>query len=313
MLFLGGDLKRREKISARLGDILSQLYLASCVLKRWHDDGRQQTDLPFVQWALQDASSASRRRSSGCSRTFRCGPRPGCCACWCFPWGKTFSAPDDRLGHRVSRLMMEDSPARDRLTAGMFIIAARRDPVGRLELALGQVRGRRADRGQGAGRGQVRRRSRHSPPAERIAAAVRGGAISAQEAETLERYEELRRACIMVDDFPPEIGRHAASEPDQASDFGGALGEEDRMSELVLLTVDEGVATLSFNRPQVFNAMDADMMIQFRAAAEQVQRGLRGARRGAARRGQGLSRRRRRGVVPSAHQGAAGHDRALGA
>jgi 2-(1,2-epoxy-1,2-dihydrophenyl)acetyl-CoA isomerase len=41
---------------------------------------------------------------------------------------------------------------------------------------------------------------------------------------------------------------------------------------LVLLSVEEGVATLSFNRPQVFNAMDADMMIQFRAAAEQVQR-----------------------------------------
>ena len=44
------------------------------------------------------------------------------------------------------------------------------------------------------------------------------------------------------------------------------------MSEVVLLAVDEGVATLSFNRPQVFNAMDAEMMIQFRAAAEQVQR-----------------------------------------
>jgi 2-(1,2-epoxy-1,2-dihydrophenyl)acetyl-CoA isomerase len=44
------------------------------------------------------------------------------------------------------------------------------------------------------------------------------------------------------------------------------------VSELVLLAVDEGVATLSFNRPQVFNAMDAEMMIQFRAAAEQVQR-----------------------------------------
>jgi 2-(1,2-epoxy-1,2-dihydrophenyl)acetyl-CoA isomerase len=44
------------------------------------------------------------------------------------------------------------------------------------------------------------------------------------------------------------------------------------VSELVLLAVDEGVATLSFNRPQVFNAIDAEMMIQFRAAAEQVQR-----------------------------------------
>ena len=36
----------------------------------------------------------------------------------------------------------------------------------------------------------------------------------------------------------------------------------------VLLTVESGVATLAFNRPQVLNAMDADMMIQFRAVAE---------------------------------------------
>ena len=40
----------------------------------------------------------------------------------------------------------------------------------------------------------------------------------------------------------------------------------------VLLQVESGVATLAFNRPQVLNAMDADMMIQFRAAAEEVER-----------------------------------------
>ncbi len=55
MLFLGGDLKRREKISARLGDILSQLYLASCVVKRYQDEGAPRRPmLPFAQWALDD-------------------------------------------------------------------------------------------------------------------------------------------------------------------------------------------------------------------------------------------------------------------
>ena len=48
-------LKRRERISARLGDVLSQLYLASAVLKRYDDEGRNEADLPLVHWGVQDA------------------------------------------------------------------------------------------------------------------------------------------------------------------------------------------------------------------------------------------------------------------
>ncbi|WP_234933113.1 acyl-CoA dehydrogenase domain-containing protein [Salmonella enterica] len=55
MAVLGGSLKRRERISARLGDVLSQLYLASAVLKRYDDEGRHEADLPLVHWGVQDA------------------------------------------------------------------------------------------------------------------------------------------------------------------------------------------------------------------------------------------------------------------
>ncbi|RAN85930.1 acyl-CoA dehydrogenase, partial [Bacillus sp. SRB_28] len=55
MAVLGGSLKRRERISARLGDVLSQLYLASAVLKRYDDEGRNEADLPLVHWGVQDA------------------------------------------------------------------------------------------------------------------------------------------------------------------------------------------------------------------------------------------------------------------
>ena len=53
LLTLGGGLKRREMISARFGDILSELFLLSAVLKRWKDEGRQQADLPLVQWCME--------------------------------------------------------------------------------------------------------------------------------------------------------------------------------------------------------------------------------------------------------------------
>ena len=53
LLTLGGALKRKEMISARFGDILSELYLLSAVLKRWEDEGRQEADLPLVEWCME--------------------------------------------------------------------------------------------------------------------------------------------------------------------------------------------------------------------------------------------------------------------
>ena len=55
MLVLGGSLKRRERLSARLGDILSQMYLISATLKRYQDEGRQAADAPLAHWSIQDA------------------------------------------------------------------------------------------------------------------------------------------------------------------------------------------------------------------------------------------------------------------
>ena len=55
MLTLGGGLKRREMLSARLGDVLSQLYMASATLKMFEDEGRPAAELPLVHYGLQRA------------------------------------------------------------------------------------------------------------------------------------------------------------------------------------------------------------------------------------------------------------------
>jgi acyl-CoA dehydrogenase len=209
MLFLGGDLKRREKISARLGDILSHLYLASCALKRWHDDGCQQIDLPFVEWAAQDAEHRIQEAFYGLFQNFPVRAASWLLRALIFPYGRTLRAPDDRLGHRVARLLTEQSPARDRVTAGMFIQRHESDPVGRLELALERVA--EAEQIEAKVRAAVKRGAvRGFGADERTGAAVEVGAITASEAQTLRSYDALRRACIMVDDFPPDLGREAA-------------------------------------------------------------------------------------------------------
>jgi len=195
-----------------LGDVLSQLYLASCTIKRWHDEGRQSADLPLMDWAVQDALVKVQEAFYGLRRNFPARPAAWLLRLLTFPWGRRFSAPSDRLGHRVARLMMEDCPARDRLTAGMFLWKDESDAVGRLEIALGLVH--EAEEIEA----RMRAAAKGSPvtahtTAARITAAVASGVITIREAELLDRFYTVRRACIMVDDFPHDVGRHVAEQP----------------------------------------------------------------------------------------------------
>jgi acyl-CoA dehydrogenase len=206
MLFLGGDLKRREKLSARLGDILSQLYIASTVLKRYEDDGRPRADLPLVKWALEDALNRIQDAFYGVFENFPSRITGSMLRLAVFPLGKSFTAPRDYLGHQIAKLLLEASPTRERLTANVFLLRHEDDPVGRLELAM-----QSAPAGE-ATEAKIRSAMRAGVIAglteqARIAAAVEKGIISTGEAFQFQQFSALRRGCIMVDDFPHDIGR----------------------------------------------------------------------------------------------------------
>jgi acyl-CoA dehydrogenase len=223
MLFLGGSLKRKERLSARLGDILSQLYLASATLKRYEDEGRQQADLALVHWAMKDALAQVQQAFYGVFENF-----PSRLAAWkmrylVFPWGRVFGAPEDWLGHQISKLLMESSAARDRLTGNTFIHLREEDPVGRLELAMEAAPA--ADTIEEKLRAAAKAGTVSGLTEEaRLDSAVDKGILGRDEAATLRRFWNLRRACIMVDDFPQEVGRAAIVEPPPApvAVFSGA-------------------------------------------------------------------------------------------
>ncbi|HZP86445.1 MAG TPA: acyl-CoA dehydrogenase [Burkholderiales bacterium] len=212
MLFLGGDLKRREKISARLGDVLSALYLGSAVVKRWQDEGEPPTDLPFVEWALQDCVHRGQEALFGVFENFPVRWVGVLLRALTFPLGRAYVAPSDQLGHRIAALMLQASPTRDRLTSGIYVPADEGDPVGRLELALGlapEVEAIEAKVRAAAKSGALSKAS----GAEQIEVAHSRGIVSDDETATWQRYERIRRACIMVDDFPHDYGRRVSSEP----------------------------------------------------------------------------------------------------
>jgi acyl-CoA dehydrogenase len=203
MAVLGGSLKRREKISARLGDVLSMLYLCSAALKRFEDDGHPAEDLPLLHWAMRDALYKAQQALDGVIRNF-----PNAAARWLlsaliFPAGRQLSPPSDHLGHEVATLLMQPGATRDRLTAGMYLPSDNQDAVGALEAALASTLAceplqAELDKVFKAGK------LKELQELPRIAEARAQGIITPEQALQLERDYALRRKVIMVDDFAPE-------------------------------------------------------------------------------------------------------------
>ncbi|WP_228291577.1 acyl-CoA dehydrogenase [Thiothrix litoralis] len=135
-LSLGGTLKRRERLSGRMADILANLYLCSAVLKHFEEQGEPEADVPLMAYACK---LTIHRAQQAMLAAFHNLPHP-----WLakilravmFPYGKPFSPPNDQLIHQVARLALEPSATRDRLTDGIYITNDPADRMGRIEDAL---------------------------------------------------------------------------------------------------------------------------------------------------------------------------------
>lgn len=121
MLVLGGSLKRRERISARLGDILSYLYLLSATLKHYQDQGNQVDDLPIVNWASQYCLHHIQESFDEILRNFPNRWVSYLLRAMIFPFGKNFAKPSDKLGHKVAQLVLSPTPSRERLSQGVYV------------------------------------------------------------------------------------------------------------------------------------------------------------------------------------------------
>lgn len=216
MLVLGGDLKRREMLSARFGDVLSQMYLASAVLKRYADEGRQQADAPLMHWAAQDAIYRARAAFDGILANFPGKVLSALLRVKLFPWGVRVREPGDELNRAVARLMIAPSATRDRLLANSYVPKTDAEPVGAIEQALEatidaepiETKIREAEkRGLFANNPQANVR-------DLAVAAREAGVVTSDEYAVLERRNRLRDIVIRVDDFPFDLGVASAQKRD---------------------------------------------------------------------------------------------------
>ena len=202
MLTLGGKLKFKERLSARLGDVLSQLYIASAMLKRYEDRERPTGDRPLLAWAFHDAAHKIEVALSEALRNFPVRPVGWLLWVLVFPWGRRAHAPGDRLGHRVAAVLLNPSEARDRLGAGVFLTPCENNPGGRINAALTKVIAaepieRKFLKAVKAGQIEA------LEPDARLQEAQLKGILSTTEVDILRELNEITLDAISVDDFDP--------------------------------------------------------------------------------------------------------------
>ncbi len=215
LLVLGGSVKRREKLSARLGDILAQMYLISCTLKRYETDGRNAADAPLANWAIWDAMYKTQEAFEGVIANFPVRFIAAFLHRSIFPWGHPYVVPSDRVGHQVAKLLITPSATRDRLTAECFLPQTENEPVGAIELALkatieAEVIEAKIREAEKAGR------FANNPLAnvrDIASVAAECGVITAAEYEVMKRRNYLRDIVVRVDDFPFDYGVATANKP----------------------------------------------------------------------------------------------------
>jgi acyl-CoA dehydrogenase len=139
MLTLGADLKRKERISARLGDILSNLYLASATLKRYNDEGRKTSDLPLVQYAVEDCLYDMQHAIDELINNFPNKIIAKILRIIIFPLGTWLKKPNDEIAHKVAQLLQTPSASRTRLGQGQYLTRDGNNIFGRLEQSLEDI------------------------------------------------------------------------------------------------------------------------------------------------------------------------------
>jgi acyl-CoA dehydrogenase len=226
MLTLGGYLKKKENLSARLGDVLSAMYLASMVLKHHENQGRPADDLPIVEWACRNQMYKAQEQLHDFLRNFPNRFLGSVMRVLIFPGGRSYSAPSDRLGRALADAVLNPTEVRDRLCRFVYRTLEPGNPLGLLHEALVMAQSaepvEKRIRVDGVKTGKV---TALDVPGQ-ISQALAQGIISETEAAMLREYDRKVMELISVDDFDPrELAAQAEPEADARADVVSFPGQ----------------------------------------------------------------------------------------
>ncbi|WP_264901923.1 acyl-CoA dehydrogenase [Vibrio sp. STUT-A11] len=213
MLTLGGDLKRKEMISARLGDGLSFLYMASAALKKYEDEGRQQGDLDFVHYAVQHCLYNAAKSLNEAYTNFPVKYVGGVLKGLLFPLGNHFNKPSDELSTRIAEAIMTPGAQRDRLTHLCYVGKADDDNIGLMEnafLAMYEIKPLERKLIKGVKDGKVARKGLLD---DRLQQALEADVLTQEEVDKIKAADKLRYKAIQVDHFSHDFSELRTDAP----------------------------------------------------------------------------------------------------
>ncbi len=207
LLTMGNLLKRKERISGRFADVLSNLYLCSCVLKHYRDQGSPPDDLPLLHWACQQTLHRAQQSLLAIFHVLPMRFPAYLLRAVLFPTGKPYAPPADHLVHQTAALLLKDSSARDRLTHGIYINRNPDDATGRIEVAFQAVLAAMPVEAKIHAAQKQKQLPKGAIP-DLLEMAIGKAIISNEDAELIVAAEKARFAAISVDDFSPkQFGR----------------------------------------------------------------------------------------------------------
>ena len=216
MAVLGGSLKRRERLSARLGDILSQLYLGSATLKRFESEGSNVEDLPLVHWGMQDSLRQTEVAIDEFLANF---PNPvvgRLLRVVLMPFGRIRRAPNDKLDSQVAHILQTPSATRSRIGRGQYLADTQYNAVGKIEKALEVILQAEPLFDKVCKETHQKRAFLRLDLVAQLG--LEKGILTEKEAALLESAEQHRLYTINVDDFSPEELAAKPQYPDQSID-----------------------------------------------------------------------------------------------
>jgi acyl-CoA dehydrogenase len=200
MMLLGGDLKRKEKMSARLGDCLSYLYMGSAILKYFECGGKQADEEAVMAWAMQDVLYRLQSALQGILQNFPNRWVAGYLRAWIFPLGCKDKAPSDRLGRKAAAAITQPSKWRERLAKNAYMTPNDNNLIGQMchhFVDFLEVEPLEAKLSKAHRKGKIHGYSYEAL----VSAAVANDVLSQQEADQLLAVNELRLKFNAVDDF----------------------------------------------------------------------------------------------------------------
>lgn len=200
IIALNGSLKRRERISGRLADVLSHLYLCSAVLKNYQDQACPDADLPLLHWACQQTIYQAQEALFALFALLPYRPVVWGLKMLIFPTGRAYTVASDLLIQQTAAVLLHDTPTRDRLTQGIYINEIENDATGRIEIAFKAILAAMPAE-QKIHQAQKNSQLVKGQGGAILKQAVKDKIISKDELVLIEQADQARNLAIMVDDF----------------------------------------------------------------------------------------------------------------